>query len=122
MSSPGGAFSWNSELPNGHSPFWINDDALAGLGLHVGDAVSVDTSVEPHDGDLVVVEAEIDGDSLRLARRLFHAGERLRLEGTSGNDDHEILEIDAAAVIVMGVIVARLQFSANGDKATEAAL
>jgi SOS-response transcriptional repressor LexA len=88
----------------------------------VGDAVSVDTSVEPHDGDLVVVEAEVEGDSLRLARRLFHAGERLRLEGTSGDDDHQILEIDADAVIVMGVIVARLHFSANGDKATEAAL
>jgi SOS-response transcriptional repressor LexA len=122
MSSPSGAFSWNSELPNGRSPFWIRDDALASLGLHVGDAVSVDTSVNPRDGDLVVVEAEVDGDSLRLARRLFHDGQRLRLEAAGDADDREILEIDADAVIVMGVIVARLQFSANHDKATEAAL
>ena len=122
MSSPSGAFSWNSELPNGRSPFWIRDDALASLGLHVGDAVSVDTSVEPRDGDFVVVEAEVDGDSLRLARRLFHDGQQLRLEAAGDADDREILEIDADAVIVMGVIVARLKFSANGDTATEAAL
>jgi SOS-response transcriptional repressor LexA len=122
MSSPSGAFSWNSELPNGRSPFWIRDDALASLGLHVGDAVSVDTSVEPRDGDLVVVEAEVDGDSLRLARRLFHDGQRLRLEAAGDAQDRDILEIDADAVMVMGVIVARLQFSASGDRATETAL
>src|SRR5438067_11589035 len=87
----GGAFSWNSELPSGRNPFWIRDEALAGLGLHVGDAVSVDTRVEPRDGDLVVVEAEVDGDSLRTARRYFSTGAGVRLESMA--DDIEVLEL-----------------------------
>ena len=62
-------FSWNSELPSGRNPFWIRDEALAGLGLHPGDAVSVDSQAEPRDGDLVVAEVEVDDDSLRTARR-----------------------------------------------------
>jgi len=41
------------------------------LGLHTGDAVSVDTRAEPRDGDLVVVEVELEDDSLRTARRYF---------------------------------------------------
>src|SRR6266567_303769 len=82
-----GAFSWNSELPSGRNPFWIRDEALSGLGLHVGDAVSVDTRVEPSNGDLVVVEAEIDGDSLRIARRYFADGTRIRLEPAGGEVD-----------------------------------
>ena len=75
-----GAFSWNSELPSGHNPFWIRDDGLLGLGLHAGRRGSVDTRAEPQDGDLVVAEAEIDGDSQRLARRYFTSGDDVRLE------------------------------------------
>jgi SOS-response transcriptional repressor LexA len=116
-SSGGGAFSWNSELPSGRNPFWIRDEALAGVGLHAGDAVSVDTAVEPSNGDLVVVEAEVDGDSLRLARRYLSIGDQVRLEGMG--EDVDILELAAESVIVMGVIVARLRFSDGGAQVIE---
>ena len=112
-----GAFSWNSELPSGRSPFWIRDEALAGIGLHVGDAVSVDTRVEPTDGDLVVVEAELDGDSVRLARRYFATGDHVRLAPEA--DGVAAIELPAESIIVMGVVTARLRFSANGDRAVE---
>ena len=113
-----GAFSWNSELPSGRNPFWIRDEGLAGVNLHPGDAVSVDTSAEPHDGDLVVAEAEIDGDSQRLARRYLASadGERVRLEPVGGG--LEPLDLPAESVMVMGVIAARLRFEA-GDRAIE---
>lgn len=112
-----GAFSWNSELPSGHNPFWIRDDALAGLGLHAGDAVAVDTRADPRNGDLVVAEAEIDGDSVRLARRYVALGESVRLEPVGAA--LEPLLADADAVIVMGVIVGRLRFSADRQQAFE---
>jgi SOS-response transcriptional repressor LexA len=117
MTSGSGAFSWNSELPSGRNPFWIRDEALSGMGLHAGDAVSVDTRTEPTDGDLVVVEAEVDGDSLRLARRYFASGDQVRLEVVGEAD--ETLELPADSVIVMGVIVGRLRFSDAGAQVTE---
>jgi SOS-response transcriptional repressor LexA len=116
----GGAFSWNSELPSGRNPFWIRDEALAGVGLHIGDAVSVDTGAEPDDGDLVVVEAEVEGDSFRLARRYFVTGDLVRLE--SVGEPVEALELPADSVIVMGVIAARLRFAAGGEQVIEEAL
>ena len=112
-----GAFSWNSELPSGRNPFWMRDEALAGLGLHTGDAVSVDTRVEARDGDLVVVEAEVDGDSLRTARRYFAAGDQVRLEGEGEGVDP--LELPADSVIIMGVIAARLRFRVADDPPVE---
>ncbi len=114
-----GAFSWNSELPSGRNPFWIRDEALSGLGLHVGDAVSVDTRAEPQDGDLVVVEAEVEDDSQRLARRYFYVSgaDRVRLEAVSESED--VLELPAGSVMVMGVIAARVRFSPNGEQAFE---
>ena len=115
--SSAGAFSWNSELPSGHNPFWIRDEGLCGVGLHVGDAVSVDTRAEPRDGDLVVAEAEIDGDSVRLARRYFARGQTIRLE--SVGMDTPPLELPAERVMVMGVIVARLRLSPGGPPPIE---
>ncbi len=117
MSTGAGAFSWNSELPSGRNPFWIRDDALSGLGLHPGDAVSVDTRSEPRDGDLVVVEAEVDGDSVRIARRYFAHADHVRLEPDGAAA--EVLELPAENIIVMGVIVARLHISPSGDHVTE---
>jgi SOS-response transcriptional repressor LexA len=105
------AYSWNSELPSGRNPFWIRDEALSGLGLHAGDAVSVDTRAEPRDGDLVVVEVEVDGDSQRLARRYLTAGDRIRLEPIG--EQAEPLEVEPEEMIVMGVITARLRFEAE---------
>jgi SOS-response transcriptional repressor LexA len=121
MSTGAGAFSWNSELPSGRNPFWIRDEALSGLGLHPGDAVSVDTRVEPTNGDLVVVEAEIDSDSIRIARRYFaHAGQvRLEPDGAAEDALEDALELPAENIIVMGVIVARLHISSTGDYVTE---
>ena len=111
------AYSWNSELPSGRNPFWIRDAALAGVGLRPGDAVSVDTRAEPRDGDLVVVEVEIDGDSQRLARRYIVAGDRIRLEPVDGQA--EALEVPPDSLIVMGVIAARLRFEEGGARALE---
>src|SRR5258708_23185517 len=115
MSSGGaGAFSWNSELPSGRNPFWIRDEGLSGLGLHPGDAVSVDTRAEPSNGDLVVVEAEIDGDSIRIARRYFADPGRVRLE--PDNPAAESIVLPAENVIVMGVIVRRVRISPSADR------
>jgi len=113
----GGAFSWNSELPSGRNPFWIRDEALSGLGLHVGDAVSVDTRAEPRDGDLVVVEVELDDDSLRTARRYVLQGEVVRLEPVA--EGVQALVVAAENVIVLGVIVARLRFADEAPPAEE---
>jgi SOS-response transcriptional repressor LexA len=117
MAAPG-AFSWNSELPSGRNPFWIRDEALAGLGLHPGDAVSVDTRAEPRDGDLVVAEAELDDDSLRTARRYVTAHGRVRLEPV-GASALEVIDLPAEQVMVMGVVVARLRFAADGSAPVE---
>ena len=112
-----GAFSWNSELPSGRNPYWIRDEALSGLGLHVGDAVSVDTRTEPRDGDLVVVEVELDDDSLRTARRFFSDGAHVRLEPVGA--PFQAIEVPAEQVIVMGVIAARVRFSADAAAPSE---
>jgi SOS-response transcriptional repressor LexA len=117
MAEPGGAFSWNSELPSGRNPYWIRDEALAGLGLHVGDAVSVDTRAEPQDGDLVVVEVELEDDSVRTARRYFATGDRIRLAAVAA--DIEPIEVEREQAMVMGVIAARLRFASGGKPPTE---
>jgi SOS-response transcriptional repressor LexA len=117
MAAPG-AFSWNSELPSGRNPFWIRDEALAGLGLHPGDAVSVDTRVEPRDGDLVVAEVELDDDSLRTARRYAVLQDRIRLEPV-GEPSLTVIDVPANQVIVMGVIAARLRFASDGSAPVE---
>ncbi len=119
MATPS-AFSWNSELPSGRNPFWIRDEALAGLGLHVGDAVSVDTRAEPNSGDLVVVEVEIEDDSLRTARRYVRrSDEMVRLEPVGAPDEVEPLELPAESVMVMGVIAARLRLQPDGAPVEE---
>ena len=119
--SAAGAFSWNSELPSGRNPFWIRDEALAGLDLHVGDAVSVDTSAEPGPGDLVVVEVELDDDSLRTARRYVPVSDDIvRLEPVGAPDEIEPLEVPTESVMVMGVIAARLRLQPDGTRVEQA--
>jgi SOS-response transcriptional repressor LexA len=112
------AFSWNSELPSGHNPFWIRDDALSGLGLHVGDAVAIDTHAEPHDGDLIVAEVEIEGDSHRLARRYFADGDYVRLEPVGGAEGQPV-RLPTESVLVLGVIAARLRLTPGTDQPLE---
>jgi hypothetical protein len=116
-----GAFSWSSELPSGRSPFWIRDEALAGVGLHPGDAVSVDTRVDPKPGDLVVVEAELeDGDAVRTARRLAAVdGAHVRLESLGSDLSVSALDLSHEQVIVLGVIRARLRVEDGGARMIE---
>ncbi|MCC7106012.1 MAG: hypothetical protein IT307_12790 [Chloroflexi bacterium] len=102
------AVSWNSELPSGRSPFWVRDEAMAVLGLHPGGAVSVDTRRDPVDGDLVVVELEIDDDSIRTIRFVHRDGERLRF--TAANSREAAIVVDEDACIIMGVVHGRLRF------------
>lgn len=112
------AFSWNSELPSGHNPFWIRDDGLSGLGLQQGDAVAIDTRADPQDGDLIVAEVEIDGDSLRLARRYFADGDHVRLEPVGGAQGQAV-RLPTESVLVLGVIAARLRLTPGADQPVE---
>ena len=79
--------------------------------------VSVDTSAVPQDGDLVVVEADVEGDSQRLARRYFGSRDRVRLESVGGEVDY--LDLPAENVIVMGVIRGRVRIEDSGARVIE---
>jgi hypothetical protein len=65
----------------------------------------------------VVAEAEVDGDSLRLARRYVASGDQVRLEGVG--EGTEALDLSTESVMVMGVIVGRLRFSEGGAQVVE---
>jgi hypothetical protein len=56
----------------------------------------------------VVAEVDVEGDSLRLARRYFATTKAVRLEPVGAA--LETLEIPPDSVIVLGVIAARLRF------------
>jgi hypothetical protein len=66
---------------------------------------------------VVVFEAELDGDSVRAARRYFASGEHVRLEPVGEGFDE--LQVSAENLIVMGVVVARLRFDAAGQPIEE---
>ena len=108
-----GVTSWASELPSGHNPFWIKDEALADLGLHSGQAVGIDTRREPVDGDLVLAEIELDDLSDRVLRR-YQIGRdddliRLRAAGAGFPD----LTLAPEQVLVLGVVCSRVRFEAT---------
>ena len=105
-----GATSWNSELPSGRNPFWIKDEALAGLGLHAGDAVSVDTRAEPAAGDLVLVEVETDELADRLVRRLELDQGTGSTRFSAPNGDYPDLLLASDQFIVLGVVRGRVRF------------
>jgi SOS-response transcriptional repressor LexA len=110
-----GATSWRSELPSGHNPFWIRDEAMAELGLHPGDAVGVDTAAEPSAGDLVLVEVELDDRSERLIRR--YAAEvdgTVRLLAASSSVPE--LQVGPDQHLVLGVVRTRVTFQESGDQ------
>ena len=111
-----GAFSYNSELPDGRSPFWIKDDALSGIGLRVGDAVSVDSSAEPTDGDLVLVELEEDDDSRKIVRRYYEQDGAVVLR--AGNPEYPDLRVSPDRLFVVGVVRTRVRFEAAGADRT----
>ena len=103
------AFSYNSELPGGRAPFWIKDDSLSGLGLHRGDAVSVDSSLEPKDGDLVLVEVAVEDESSeRTVRRYYEDGGEVTLK--AANPDYPDVLLPSDQVFVVGVVRTRVRF------------
>jgi SOS-response transcriptional repressor LexA len=104
------ATSWNSELPSGHNPFWIKDEALLDLGLRPGDAVGVDTRREPALGDLVLVEVETEELADRLARRWDETQPDGSVVLTAANDAVSPLIVAAEEHMVLGVVVSRLRF------------
>ena len=112
-----GAFSYNSELPGGRAPFWIKDDSLTELGLRSGDAVSVDSSLEPANGDLVLVEVETeDGASQRVVRRYYEDEGEVTLRAASA--DYPDIILPADELFVVGVVKTRVRFEPVGDDRT----
>jgi SOS-response transcriptional repressor LexA len=109
------ATSWNSELPSGRNPFWIKDDALAGLGLRAGDAVSVDTRREPSEGDLVLVEVETEEFSDRIVRLYYTDGGDAQVRLMAANSDFPELRLSADQMIVLGVVFTRVRFESAAD-------
>ena len=107
-----GAFSYNSELPGGRSPFWIKDDALSGIGLRAGDAVSVDSRAEPSDGSLVLVDVEDDDGSQKLVRRYYEQGGQVVLR--AANPEYPDLRLPPQRLFIVGLVHTRVRFEAAG--------
>lgn len=113
-----GQFSYNSELPGGRAPFWIKDEALVGLGLRPGDAVSVDSRADPADGDLALVEvAAEDGGSERTVRRYFADGHDVILK--AANAAYADRRVSGDQVFVVGVVRTRVRFESAGEDRTK---
>jgi SOS-response transcriptional repressor LexA len=110
------ATSWNSELPSGRNPFWIKDEALAGLGLHAGDAVSVDTRREPADGDLVLVEVETDELADRLVRRYYAQEAEQQVRLVAAHPEAPDLWISVDQLIVLGVVSGRVRIETTAGQ------
>ena len=109
------ATSWNSELPSGRNPFWIKDEAMGDVGLHVGDAVSVDTRREPTEGDLVLAEVETDELSDRLVRRYFTDGRDDQVRLVAANPQFPELQLSADQLLVLGVVCTKVRFEPADD-------
>jgi SOS-response transcriptional repressor LexA len=108
--------SWNSELPSGRNPFWIKDESMAKLGLHSGDAVSIDTSRQPVDGDLVLVEIETDETSDRLVRQYFAEDGDDHVRLVAASPESADLELSPDQMMVLGVVCTKVRFeAASGD-------
>ncbi len=75
----------------------VNSDAMIGDGIHVGDVVIVDRSLEAKNGKIII--AVVDGEL--LIRRLEIGGGRQRLVATKGLAP---LELSEGALRVWGVV------------------
>lgn len=75
----------------------VNSDAMIGEGIHVGDVVIVDRSLEAKNGKIII--AVVDGEL--LIRKLEMGGGRQRLVATKGLAPLEIAE---GALRVWGVL------------------
>lgn len=112
-----GQFRYNSQLEGGRMPFWIKDEALAGLGLRQGDAVGVDPAAEPVNGDLALVEVVLDDDesSERLVRRYVRDGDEVTLQ--AAHPSYPDVLVGSERVFVVGVVRTRVRFvPAEGDQ------
>ncbi|MDQ3277987.1 MAG: translesion error-prone DNA polymerase V autoproteolytic subunit [Bacteroidota bacterium] len=76
----------------------VNSDAMTGAGVHVGDVVIVDRSLEPRNGSLVI--AVVDGEL--LIRRLEISNNRIRL--VTANKKLASLDITGGPLNVWGVV------------------
>ncbi|HVG11377.1 MAG TPA: translesion error-prone DNA polymerase V autoproteolytic subunit [Flavisolibacter sp.] len=75
----------------------VNSDAMIGDGIHVGDVVIVDRSLEAKNGKIII--AVVDGEL--LIRKLEMGGGRQRLVATKGLAP---LELSEGALRVWGVV------------------
>ena len=75
----------------------VNSDAMIGDGIHVGDVVIVDRSLEAKNGKIII--AAVDGEL--LIRKLEMGGGRQRLVATKGLAP---LELSEGALRVWGVV------------------
>lgn len=76
----------------------VNSDAMLGAGVHVGDVVIVDRSLEPKNGSLVI--AVVDGEL--LIRRLEISNKQTRL--ATANKKLSSLTITDTQLTVWGVV------------------
>jgi SOS-response transcriptional repressor LexA len=109
-------FGHNSELPGGRSPFWIKDASMIDLGLRVGDVVAVDLRASPKEGDLIVVELELDGDSVRTIRRYVEEEELVTLR--AANETIPDLSLARDQLFVVGVVTSRISYEPAGGEQT----
>lgn len=68
----------------------VNSDAMAGAGIHVGDVVIVDRSLEPKNGKIVI--AIVDGEL--LIRKLEVSGGKKRLVASKKIASIDVAESD----------------------------
>jgi SOS-response transcriptional repressor LexA len=109
-------FGHNAELPGGRGPFWIKDDSMVDLGLRAGHVVAVDLRAVPRSGDLVVVELEVDGDSVRTVRRYLEDEDLVTLRAE--NDAIPDLSLARDQLFVVGVVTSRITYQAAGGEQT----
>jgi DNA polymerase V len=76
----------------------VNSDAMTGAGVHPGDVVVVDRSLEPKNGNLVI--AVVDGELLIRRLEVSNHGTRL----VTANKRLASLDVTRAAFNIWGVV------------------
>lgn len=87
---------------------WVSGDSMTGAGIHDGDLLVVDRSVQAAPGHIVVVA--IDGD-LTLKRLARHGG---KLVLKAENDAYGVIEVgEDADTLIWGVATSAIHFLAG---------
>jgi DNA polymerase V len=76
----------------------VNSDAMVGAGVHVGDVVIVDRSLEPKNGKIVI--AVVDGEL--LIRKLEISNNKIRL--VTANKKLASLDVTGTSLNIWGVV------------------